>query len=1085
MHISEMAFQRKTIFYFLLAVILVGGILSFMRISKLEDPEIVIMQARVVTIYPGASAHEVELQVTDVLETEINTLSDLNLVMSQSEDNVSMITVELKMTVPQEEIPQRWEFLRRKITAAVPKLPAGAQTPMVIDDFADVYGMFYAMTADGYSYEEMKKYAEYVKQELLEVDGVKRVAIFGAPEPVADIILPAETMGELGVFPLQIMSAISGQNQTVYPGVLETGDQLVRVGVSDKITSLDDLKNIQIRGIRGDQFRLGDIATVQKGYSTPLRNTMTLNNQKAIAISASMETGENIIEVGKRVEQRMEELRGSIPAGFHFEKVFFQPDVVKEAIDGFMWNLVASVAIVILVLMLTMGLRSGVIIGIGLLLTVLATFPVLLATGGTLQRISLGAFIIAMGMLVDNAIVIADGILVDLGKGVKRSVALTRTAKRTAMPLLGATLITISAFLPVFLSKDTAGTYTRDLFIVLCISLLFSWILALTQIPLFAERWLKVKGEGDSTPHPEGKTHRAVRLVLSFLINHKPATIAVASLLMLLVALNVKNIENTFFPDFNYNQVYVEYQLPDGTSPDRVNADLEQITAHLLQMEEVKMVVASHGMTPTRYCLVRALGEAGDRVGELIVNFEDYKTMVRMKPVLEKYLYENYPDAYIRIRKYNLSVKASHTVEVEFRGPDPAVLHRLSRQVQEIMRRTPGADQYTICDDWHPMGKSVMAQYDPTLATRAGVSRSDLSNALLAATTGLPLGKYYEGETAYTIQMKTRAADGSLLQDLSDIPVWSMLPDVGRLLGTDAMELLYGTKTTDELAKEMVSPVPLSAVTSGIGLNWEETLVHRTNGKRSIQAQCDPIEGFSPADVRRAMMKEVAAIDLPEGYSYKWVGEHDLQRDALRNIFSFLPLSVMLILLILLLLFNDLRKPLIVLVVIPLTAIGVVPGLILTGSPFTFMAIVGAIGLIGMLVKNSVVLLDEIDKQIGEGIPRFTALVNATIARTRPVIMASVTTILGMLPLLTDPMYKSMAVTIISGLIVGTLITLVFVPILYAVAFHIHRDETGEAPEAISGGVQGVIPETVPTGPSGNPFDPATGSGVSSPTPEK
>jgi len=1054
MHISEVVFQRKTIFYFLLVAIVVGGILSFLRISKLEDPEVVIMQARVVTIYPGASAHEVELQVTTVLENELSTLSDLNLIMSQSEKNISMITVELKMAVPQKEIPQRWEFLRRKIAAAVPKLPEGVQTPMVIDDFSDVYGMFYAMTAEGYSYEEMKKYAEFVKRELLEVDGVKRVALYGAPEPVADIILPAETMGELGVFPLQIMSAISSRNQTVYPGVLETGDQLVRVGVSDKITSIDDLKEIQIRGIHGDQFRLGDIATIQKGYTTPLRNTMTLNNEKAMAISASMQTGENIIEVGKRVEQKMEKIQGSLPAGFHFEKVFFQPDVVRDAIDGFMWNLVESVAIVILVLMLTMGLRSGVIIGVGLLLTVLASFPVLLASGGTLQRISLGAFIIAMGMLVDNAIVIADGILVDLGKGVKRSVALTRTAKRTAMPLLGATLITITAFLPVYLSKDTAGTYARDLFVVLCISLLFSWVLALTQIPIFSEKWLKVRGEGTTGPRPEGRTHRAVRRVLSFLINHKPATVAVATLLMLLALLNVKNVQNAFFPDFNYNQVYVEYKLPDGTSPDRVNADLRQITGHLLKMEEVKMVVASHGMTPTRYCLVRAISEAGDHIGELIVNFKDYRTMIRMKPVLEKYLYENYPDAKVRIRKYNLSVKSSHTVEVEFRGPDPAVLHRLSDQVQEIMRRTPGTDKYTICDDWHPMGKSMIAQYDPTLATRAGVSRSDLSNALLAATTGLPLGKYYEGETAYTIQMKTRAADGSLLQDLSDIPVWSMLPDVGRLLGIDAMEVLYGTKTTDEITRELISPVPLSTVTSGIDLNWEQTLVHRTNGKRSIQAQCDPVEGFSPAEVRRAMMKEVAAINLPEGYSYKWVGEHDLRKDALRNIFSYLPLSIMLILLILLLLFDDVRKPLIVLVVIPLTAIGVVPGLILTGSPFTFMAIVGAIGLIGMLIKNSVVLLDEIEKQVGEGIPRFTALVNATMARTRPVTMASVTTILGMLPLLTDPMYWSMAVTIISGLIVGTLITLIFVPILYAVAFNIHRDETGESPLVPAGGLQ-------------------------------
>lgn len=1042
MHISESIFKRKAVFYFLLVCIVVGGVLSFRSISKLEDPEIVIMQARVVTIYPGASAHEVELQVTDVLENELNTLSDVNVILSKSEDNVSMITVELEMTVPQKEIQQRWEFMRRKVNAAASKLPQGAQPPIVIDDFGDVYGMFYAMTAEGYSYEEMNSYAEYVKREMLSIKGVNRVQIYGNQTPVADIIISTETMGQMGVFPIQIMSAIAGQNQMVYPGVLESGDQLIRVDVSDKINSIDDLRNIVIKSVDGKQFRLGDIATVQKGFSSPMRNTMFLNNQKALGISISMESGDNIITLGEKVEKKLSEIQPNLPAGIQFEKVFFQPDKVKDSIDGFMWNLVASVAIVIVVLMLTMGLRSGIIIGIGLILTVLATFPILLAADGTLQRISLGAFIVAMGMLVDNSIVVLDGILVDIQNGIKRRKALTRSAKRTAMPLLGATLIAVTAFLPVYLSKDTAGTYARDLFVVLCISLLISWILALTQVPLFSDKLLKIKANDASLPEKESKMHQIVRATLSYLINHRIATIVGVTVLMGLVGLNIKNIKNTFFPDFNYNQVYVEYLLPDGTNPNQVNQDLHQITEHLLSMKEVKMVVSSQGMTPSRYCLVRAIGEGGDNYGELIVNFDDYETMIEMKPVLEKYLNENYPDAYIRIRKYNLSIKASHTVEVEFRGPDPAVLHKLSLQAQAIMKQNPYVDKYTISDDWNPMGKSILAQYDQTLASQAGVSRSDLSNALLAATSGIPLSKYYEGQTEYTIQLKTRESDGSRPKDLNDIPVWSMLPDIGKIQETDIVDVMTGVKTIDDITGEVIKPVPFSSVARGANLNWEETLIRRTNGQRSIQAQCDPIEGCSPALVRKSILKEIEAIELPEGYSYEWVGEYELQNSALKNIFSFLPISIMLIILILIVLFNDLKKPAIVLLCIPLTAIGIVPGLILTGSPFTFMAIVGAIGLLGMLIKNSIVLLDEIEKQIGEGIPRYTALVNSTILRTRPVIMASLTTILGMLPLFSDPMYSSMAVTIISGLLVGTIITLIFVPILYAFFFHINKNET-------------------------------------------
>lgn len=1049
MHLSEWSFRRKPLVWFLLCCILVGGILSFRSISKLEDPEIVVMMARVVTIYPGASAHEVELQVTDVLERELATLSDIYQVMSRSEDNVSMITVELKMTVPQQEIQQRWEFMRRKVEAAIPKLPEGAQTPMVIDDFGDVYGLFYAMTAEGYSYEEMDRFARYVKREILDIEGVNRVHLFGQQVPVADIVMGRETMGQLGVFPIQILSAITAANQLVYPGMLEAGDQLIRLEVGDRIRSEQDLEEVVIKGIHGEQFRLGDIAAIERGLATPLRNTMFLNNQKAMAIAVSMEHGENIISLGKRVEARINEIQEVLPAGVRFEKVFFQADKVSQAISGFMWNLVASVGIVVLVLMAAMGLRSGLIIGAALALTVLATFPVLLAAGGTLQRISLGAFIVAMGMLVDNAIVVMDGIMGDMYRGTDRRVALTRTAKRTALPLLGATLIAVSAFLPVFLSKDTAGTYARDLFVVLCISLLISWILAMTQVPLFADLWLRIRRGPESSRLFVRRMNRGIRSALSFLIGHKLATIAGAILLMAVAAFQVRHIQNAFFPDLKYEQVYIEYVLPDGTSPDRVHADLHEITAHLLSLDEVNMVVSSQGMSPARYCLVRAIGEAADNYGELIVDFDNYRTMIRMKPVLETFFHDHFPDAYVRIRNYNLSVKSSHTVEVEFRGPDPAVLRSLGAQAREIMRNDPHTDKHTISDDWHPMGRSLLARYDRDLASRAGVSRSDASNALLAATTGIPLGQYFDGQTAVTIQWKTREADGSLPQRLEDIPVWSMLPDLSRLKESDLTALLYGTKRMEDLTGELIQPVPLSAFTHGMELGWEESIVRRVNGQRALQAQCDPAEGYSPAQVRRSIKKDIAAIELPQGYSYQWVGEYELQNMALKNIFSFLPIAGMLILLILILLFNDLKKPAIILLCIPLTGIGIVPGLVLTGSAFTFMAIVGAIGLAGMLIKNAVVLLDEIENQVTQEIPRYDALVGATLSRTRPVVMASVTTMLGMLPLLTDPMYQSMAVTIISGLLVGTLITLIFVPILYAAFFRVSRLET--VPEATDG----------------------------------
>ncbi len=1042
MHITEMTFIRKPLIWFILFSMVAGGVLAFNAISKLEDPELVVMQSQIVTVWPGANAHEVEMQVTNTIEEQLSTLANVESIRSRSMAGISEILVTLEMTVPQDEIEQRWDFLRRRIGEVEAKLPAGAMTPMVFDDFGDVYGMFYAMTAEGYSYREMSHMARFVKREMLAVPGVARVEIYGEQDPVTEIVFTPSKLNELGVYPLQIISAINGQAATVYPGALQTGNQMLNLTVGGKIQSNEDVANVMVKGLDGSVFRLSDIAEVREVYADPPRNTLHVNNKKAIAISLSMESGENIIEVGKRAEKRLEELMEGIPVGYEFHKVFFQPELVKTAIDGFMMNLTASVLIVIVVLMLSMGWRSGLIIGAGLAITILATFPVLLAAGGTLQRISLGAFIVAMGMLVDNAIVVIDGILVDTKKGIRPPRSLVDPARRTTWPLFGATFIAVIAFLPVFLSEDAAGTYGRDLFVVLCISLFISWALAMTQVPLFAGRMLTNKIEVISEKEIfGGRGYRIFRRLHCRLLHYKTVVLITGFMLLGLAALNFDNIKKAFFPDFNYRQAYIEYRLPAGSSPILVQDDLHSISEYLLSLEEVDMVATSHGRAPSRYCLVRPMAEAADNYGELIVNFTDYQTMERMRPQLRDYLHENYPDARIRIRKYNLSIKSSHTVEAEFSGPDPAVLRELSIQAQEIFRRNPYANTYTIEDNWEPMGRHLTAGYIQQAAIRSGTSRQDISNALLAATDGLPVGEYFEGQTRIGIVMKLRDDDGSKLENLENIPVWSMLPDITGIDEQMIRELLTGIKSVEDFTGELVSPVPLSSVTSGIDLDWQEQVVRRVNGRRAIQVQCEPLDEYSPALVRNTSLEEIEAIPLPPGYKLTWVGEYELQRDALTNIFRYLPISVLLIIVTLILLFNDFRKPAIILICIPMAFIGIVPGMILAGQPFTFMAIIGSFGLMGMIVKNAIVLLNEAERLISKGEARHIALINATISRTRPVLLASFTTILGMLPLLNDPMYASMAVAIISGLLVGTMITLLFVPILYAAFYGVKPRE--------------------------------------------
>lgn len=1040
MHISELVFKRKKTFYFFLVAIIFGGIFSFSKLSKLEDPEITIMVANVITVYPGASAHDVEMQVTNVLEDEISALSDVNKIISRSEANVSIIQVELMMDVPQEEIPQRWEFLRRKLDLAMPQLPDGAQAPIVIDDIGDVYGMFYALVADdGYTYEQMGDYADFVKQNMLQVEGVKKASIYGEQQPEVLITLSADKMSNMGVMPMQIIMAINEHTKELYAGSLRSGDQQLRVTIDKKTTTVDDIRNILITSIGGSSFKLGDLANVEMGYNDPLRNTMFVNNEKAIGIGLSMESGENIIVVGERVEEKLEELKSQIPAGIKFEKVFFQPEKVGDSINSFMLNLVFSVVIVIIVLMFTMGFRSGLIIGSGLVLTILATFPLLLTADGTLQRISLGAFIVAMGMLVDNAIVVLDGILIEQNKGRRGKKVYTKSAKQTAVPLLGATLIAVASFFPVYLSPDTAGTYVRDLFIVLAISLSISWVLALTQVPLFAAFLFKKNNKKNNSGKDtyDKPLYKAVRKVLVWAMHNRLISIVFAFVLLLVVVFNFKNVDQTFFPDFNYNQCYIEYTLPVGSSPEMVNKDLKEISAYFNAFEEVDMVVTSHGMTPMRYCLVRGMmTENSDNYGELIVNFKDYETMLEMRPVLYKYLREEYPEALSRIRKYNLSIKSSHTVEAQFTGPDPAVLKQLSDSVERMMLQNPHVDKYTIGNDWEPKARTLSAIYNPIAANRSGSSRNDISNAILAATDGMPIANIYQGETKYPVRFRVRDKNGNRIEDLNDIPVWNTIPNIGASLNRNTlMGLFTGSKSTDELINESITALPLSTVTNGLKFDWEEPVVRRLNGKRCIEAQCEPIDGISAAQVQAELDEFVSKIELPVGYEVRWVGESELKRDGLNGIMSFMPLAFGLIVLVLLLLFNDYRRPLIILLCLPMSIIGIVPGLLLTGQPFSFIAIVGVIGLSGMIIKNAIVLLDEIQIRLKSSVSAYQAVVDATISRVRPVIMASLTTILGMVPLLTDPMYASMAVAIIGGLLVGTLITLVFVPLLYSVFF--------------------------------------------------
>lgn len=1022
--------------------IIIAGVLAFVEMPKLEDPAVATKQAMVVAMYPGATAHEVELEVAQLLEDELRNLPDVKKVKSECQPGMATITVEFKMTVMMSELEQHFDLLRRKVGDAASRLPQGCYAPMVIDDMMDVYGIFYAFSGDGYEYPELNKYARKLRRELLGVNGVKRVNIVGNRDEVINIVLPKEKLSRNGIIPTQIMMSLQNADKKVAAGDYAADSDRLQLRVADCVEDEEDIANLLISTMDGKQIRLGDVATIERAYSEPQRNGFFVNGKPALAICIAMESDAIVPDVGKAVDQRLAQVMATFPVGMHADKIFFQPDKVDEAINSFMVNLLESVVIVILVLIFTMGLRSGFIIGFGLVLTIAISFPILLCFGTTLQRISLGAFIVAMGMLVDNAIVIMDGILIDKKRGLPPDTYLYRIGRNTAMPLLGATVIAASTFIGVYLSPDSAGEYAHDLFLVLCVSLLASWVLALVQVPFCANVWLPRHEKPSKDGVMNSPVHRFIRRSISVLIEYKRLTIATAFVVLVACIFGMTKVKNLFFPDFDYKQFIVEYYLPQQSSPDRVKHDLLEMSDLLLQNPAVERVAASMGSAPAHYCLVRPMSSGGDCYGELMVDCKDYATVVEQIPGIRRQLRQLYPDAYIRIRKYNFSIATTHTVEVEFTGPDPAVLRDLSRQAEDIMRRCQYVDAYSVQNNWKPRGKALVAEYSREDALRSGIERSDVANALLAATDGMPVGVINDNERMVPINLMVRNADGSRIDKLDDIPVWSMM---NIRFGEDEVKelLAAGGNAASKLQDELFSCVPLSNVTKGISLGWEEEMVQRINGIRAIEAECDPnpdLADATPAKVVESIKEEIEAIPLPDGYTCRWSGELDLQTDATANVLRYLPLTFFAILGILLLLFNSWRKVILIIICFPFVFCGITPALLASGTPFTFMAIIGMMGLIGMMVKNAIVLVDEINRlQVEEHVHPYHAVVEATVSRVRPVIMASLTTIVGMIPLVGDPMYGSMAVTIMGGLTVGTIITLILLPLFYTALFSIHK----------------------------------------------
>ena len=1031
MNISKWALNRGVLINAFVAVLIIGGLWAFTQMPKLEDPAVRVKQALVVATYPGASAHQVELELTDPIEKSIRQMPGIDHIESSSYADMTIITVELHPTVKDDELEQQWDLLRRKVENIKPSLPKGSQVMTVADDFGDVYGMFYALTGDGLSDRQLSDYAELIKREVLSIDGVTRVDIYGKRQECININLKEEKMANLGVLPTEVIQTLNGQNATSYAGYYDNGTRRIRVTVDDKFRSVEDIANMLIAGHDDDQLRIRDIADVSKGYEKVTRNAMLRDGERALGISIACSSSHDILKVGDKVEEKLGQLAERMPVGVEYNKVFFQPERVSDSLYTFLINLLESVVIVVVVLIFFMGFKSGVILGMSLAVIVFGSFLVLNGFDGTLQRVSLAAFILAMGMLVDNAIVIVDGILVDLRSGKPRAEALTSIGRKTAMPLLGATLIAILAFMPIFLSPDTSGVYVRDLFIVIAVSLLLSWLLALTHVPLMANRLLHPKvSEGEAY---KGKAYDMLDKVMGICLRHRLMVVGAAVVLLVGSMSCYPFLQQSFFPDMEYDQLYIEYKLPEGYNSTQVENDLEQMRKMLMQCKDVTHVTTSIGGTPSRYNLVRSIATPSLAYGELIVDFTSPETLVEHLDSMQRTLNDRFPDAYIKIKRYNLMYK-KYPIEICFNGPDPQVLHQLTDSAMAIVRNSDKVCLPT--SDWEPQVPVLTVDYNQQAARTSGLSRGDVALSLMSYTDGIPVGTFYDGIHPENIYVKCHTDKGEEVENLDRVNVFGMMPNVGNVFNRSTVQkLMSGRLDKDDVIRQVTSTTPLSQVSKGIDIRWEEPVVVRYNGQRQQRLQCSPASGVSTESARQSIAKTIESISLPEGYSLSWEGEYKASTQSKQYLFKGFPLSVVMMLLILIMLFNDFRRPAIIFSCIPLVVVGVFPSVLLSGKDFGFVAIVGILGLIGMMIKNGIVLIDEISLQISQGKPLDRALIDSSKSRLLPVMMASLTTILGMIPLISDSLFGSLAVTIMGGLAAGTIIILIFIPVLYSLMY--------------------------------------------------
>ena len=1009
------AMKNRLITMIVILASLVGGWNAYKNMSRFEDPEFTIRTAVIITQYPGATPTEVANEITEPLESAIQQMQEVESLESTSSAGLSRINVEIKykFSPSKAALQAIWSKLRNKVNDAQSALPPGAIASIVNDDFGDVYGVYFLLTGDGYTYKELEDYAKKLRTDVLSVDGVAKVSLSGLQKEAIYVEVSRERAAALGQSINNIYQQLEKQNAVSPAGNVLAGNRRLIIQPSGSIDSVEEIKNMVIAtDNEGTLVYLRDIATVERAYKTPLTDEIRYNGKPAIGFGISNVTGANVVKMGNAIDSKIASVENQRPIGIEIHEYYHQGKITDDAVQDFVLNVVAALVIVLVTLFFFMGIKSSIIIGATLVITIAATLATMYLIAIPMHRISLGALIIALGMLVDNAIVVTDGILVGTQRGEKKLDIVKKIISRSIWPLLGGTLVGILAFAPIGLAPGSTAEYTGHLFWVVMISLMYSWIFAITVVPFLADLMFKEVPAPTKEPK-DGKLMGAYKDFMRKVLKIRWVPIGATVVLFAVSVWGFQFVKSGFFPTSTTPQVVVDYWLPEGTDITQTKADMLKIEAELISYENISDVQTLIGKGTLRYMLVYGAQSGNSAYGQFLLKVDNYDDIAGLIPKVQAYLDAGYPDAQAKVWQFELGPGGGSKIEAEFSGPDPAELRRLADKAKAIMTADGGA--ISIKDDWRQPVSIIEPVYSSNKGRRLGVSRQDLSTSLLTNFSGRTVGVYRESDTL--------------------IPIIARAPESERLDAESIGQI------------QIISPatgvsVPLEQVVDSIDMVWRNSLLLREDRVWKIKAQSDPVAGDLASDLQGRIRPQIDVIKLPPGVTLEWGGELGNSSEAKGDLASTIPMGLLAMVLVVVILFNGLRQPLVIWLVVPLALIGVVLGLVVTGTPMEFMAILGLLSLSGLLIKNAIVLVDQMDIEIAEGKARFDAVVDSAASRVRPVMMGALTTVLGVIPLFGDAFFKSMAVVLVFGLTFATVLTLIVVPALYTVIFNIKNSES-------------------------------------------